>query len=135
MDAGLDRRAVDLLRVTHPEVIAVYRYGSSVQGTMHAESDIDIALLGAAPLARSRASEASFALQKVYGRDVDVIDLRTATPVLRAQVLGSSIVLDSTNDSLRAAFEAYALADYARLNEERRAILEDILAEAVSDAR
>lgn len=61
-------------------------------------------------------------------RDVDLVDLRTASAVLRAQVLRDGELLIDLAPSARAEFEMLVLADYARLNEERREILLDVKA-------
>ncbi len=45
---------------------------------------------------------------------------------MRAQVIATGRVLDSTEDAARVEFEMYAYSDYARLNEERRELLHDI---------
>jgi hypothetical protein len=57
---------------------------------------------------------------------VDLIDLRSASTVMRVQVLEHGIVLYERNSGNRQAFEATALSAYARLNEERRGIIHDI---------
>jgi hypothetical protein len=45
---------------------------------------------------------------------------------MRVQVLEAGRVLFERSARERAEFEALALSSYARLNEERRAILEDV---------
>ena len=57
---------------------------------------------------------------------VDLIDLRAASTVMRVQVLEHGVLLYERDSSERAFFEASALSAYARLNEERRGILDDI---------
>jgi hypothetical protein len=59
---------------------------------------------------------------------VDLVDLRTASTVMRMQVLSAGICLDSLDDTARREFEMYAYSDYARLNEERRDILKRVSA-------
>lgn len=60
------------------------------------------------------------------GRDVDLVDLRAASTVLRARVIAEGERLFCAAESLCAEFEDVAFSAYARLNEERRAILQDI---------
>lgn len=61
-------------------------------------------------------------------RDVDLLDLRTASTVMRMQVISTGEYLASTDEAARREFEMYAYSDYARLNEERRNILKRISA-------
>lgn len=58
--------------------------------------------------------------------DVDLVDLTRASSVLRVQVLEHGSVLYDGDPAARALFEATALASYARLNEERAGILDDV---------
>jgi hypothetical protein len=51
---------------------------------------------------------------------VDLVDLARAPAVLRAQVVARGRCLHATDALEAAAFEMYALSDYARLSEERR---------------
>lgn len=57
-------------------------------------------------------------------RDIDLVDLRRADTVTKAQVVATGDLLFSSD--ARAVFETVALSSYAILNEERREILEDI---------
>jgi hypothetical protein len=57
---------------------------------------------------------------------VDLVDLRSASAVMRVQVIGQGELHLDADPAARALFEAFALADYARLNEERAGILEDV---------
>ena len=61
--------------------------------------------------------------------DVDLIDLRSASPVMAMQVLASGRVLLDLDPVARGAFEDRVFGAYARLNEERRGILERVKAE------
>jgi len=63
------------------------------------------------------------------GRDVDLVDLvdlRTASTVLAAQVLSHGQIVFDQDARARAEFEMVALAEYADLNDRRKGILDDI---------
>jgi Uncharacterized conserved protein len=115
-----------------PGLIALYRFGSQAQGTSRPESDIDLAVLAQQPLSPS----ARFALQEdlalLLRRDIDLVDLRQASTVFRMQVVSTGECLHSEDDRTREQFETVVYAAYARLNEERRDILDDIRPEAAS---
>ncbi len=59
-------------------------------------------------------------------RNVDLVDLLSASTVMRAQVVSTGILLVDADPGARAIFETTVYASYARLNEERRALLDDI---------
>lgn len=120
------RQIVEILQHTGVPIDAVYLFGSRARGDARAGSDWDIAILPERPLR----PEERFDLQEVIARalraDVDLVDLRSASAVLSVQVLRDGIVLHESDRAPREAFEAFALSDYARLNEERAAILRDV---------
>jgi predicted nucleotidyltransferase len=119
-------RVVAEIRRAVPSAIAVYVFGSVAAGTATPNSDLDLAVLAEAPLTAEARWQLAQTLAIELRRDVDLVDLRQASTVLRVQVLGSSQLLFEGDTAKREAFEAVALGAYARLNEVRRGILEDI---------
>ena len=117
---------VPLLREAVPGLVACYLFGSQAGGTAGAESDVDLAVLGERRLTEAERWELQATLASHFGSDVDVVDLLQASDVLRVQVIDGGRLLYDGAPSARARFEALALSAYARLNEERRGILEDI---------
>lgn len=109
-----------------PDTIALYLFGSRARGDQHAESDLDLALLAARPLDTVERWKLQEDLARIARTNVDLVDLLKASAVLRVQVLKDATVILDRDRTRRELFEATALADYARLNEERRAILSDI---------
>lgn len=122
----MDRRVVDKLRGAVPHLIAVYRFGSTARGEGRADSDVDLAVLAAARLDPVSRFELQEGIARELGRDVDLVDLRAASTVMRMQILSTSKVLVVFDRSSKESFEMYAYSDYARLNEERAPILERI---------
>jgi predicted nucleotidyltransferase len=119
---------VDTVRQRIPGCVAIYLFGSHATGTSSRESDVDLAVLAPAPLADEERWHRAQTLAVALGRDVDLVDLRLASAVMRVQVIDSGKLLFESDASQRQQFEAIALSDYARLNEERKGILEDIRA-------
>jgi hypothetical protein len=60
---------------------------------------------------------------------VDLVDLRAASTVMAMQVLADGHVLEDVSPDARGLFEDHAFGSYARLNEERRGILDRVAAE------
>ncbi|HZN91603.1 MAG TPA: nucleotidyltransferase domain-containing protein [Myxococcales bacterium] len=118
---------VQTIRDAVPDVIAVYLFGSMARGDESVRSDLDLAMLGRGPLDPVFRWELQQRLAVAAGCDVDLVDLRAASTVLRVQVLRDAQLLFESERNARALFEATALSMYARLNEERRGIIEDVL--------
>lgn len=121
-----DEIAVRLLREALPNLVALYRFGSTVSGQTLRESDVDFALLAPRPLEPLERWEWQEKLAARLHRSVDLVDLLRASTVLRMQVVSSGIVLFESNRAARDRFETAVFSSYARLNEERRAILDQV---------
>ncbi len=122
----MDAHVREILEAALPDLIAVYQFGSAGTPAMRPDSDLDLAVLNAHPEDPVAVWELAQRIAEVVGRDVDLVDLRRASTVMAAHVVSEGQRLLCTDAEQRAAFEAYTLSDYARLNEERRGILEDI---------
>ncbi len=118
--------AIRILRRALPDLAVVYLFGSAASGQMHPESDVDLAFLARADVDSVTRFELQERLAALLHRSVDLVDLRTAPTVLRLQVINEGLVLFERGAAERAFFEAVTLAAYARLNEERRGILDDV---------
>jgi predicted nucleotidyltransferase len=109
-------------------LIAIYVFGSFARGEMRPDSDIDVAFLHEQTFDPVEVFSLAQQLASHILRDVDLIDLRRAPTVLRAEVVGYGRRI-YTGDELRAGeFEMYAFSAYARFNEECREVLESIAA-------
>lgn len=121
--------AVGILREHVPDLAAVYLFGSAANGATHAASDVDLAFLAG----RAWPSFERFLLQErlaaTLGRSVDLVDLRAASTVLRMQVVSTGRLLFSGDAAQLGLFEDLAYSAYARLNDERAAILGRVLSE------
>jgi uncharacterized protein len=128
MVSGMDDNAlIEHIRQSVPDLIALYRFGSQAKGTARPSSDVDLAVLARTPIPNLRRFELAQELAVRLHRDVDLVDLRTASTVMRMQVISTGECLSSQNERARREFEMYAYSDYARLNEERRDIIKGIV--------
>jgi predicted nucleotidyltransferase len=124
-----DRALVDLLRNAVDGLIAVYRFGSTAEGVSHPASDTDVAVLARAPIPAVARFEIQEHLASRLGRDVDLVVLTAASPVMAIQVVARGRLLYDGDSDARGRFEDLTFGTYARLNEERRGILERVAAE------
>jgi predicted nucleotidyltransferase len=135
MDEKVDlTQTVSLLQERIPSLIAVYHYGSTALGGARPDSDVDLGVLAQDKLDPETLSDLGSEIATLLGREVDLVDLSCAAPVLLVQVLEGKVLYNSNARSL-AEFETVAMSRYCRLNEERREILRDIQARGAIYAR
>ena len=103
--------------------VAVYFFGSAATGRERPDSDLDFAFLPSAPVEPLARFEASQVLADRLRREVDLVDLSTATTVMSKEVIRTGTLISDSVPALRQDFEMRTLSDYARLNEERQPVL------------
>ena len=101
----------------------VYLFGSMATNRSHPGSDIDIAILPGMNLDPMRCFEAAGQLADHLKKHVDLLDLSRCSTVVAKEVIRSGIPLSVSDLRAKQEFEMRALSDYARLNEERHAML------------
>jgi predicted nucleotidyltransferase len=97
---------------------AVWLFGSHARGEPGPESDLDLALLCDPPLGLER-TRLMDQIGRELGRDVDVIDLATASPTLAWEILTSGRLVVENDELGTEAFlrrTRYAAEDEARRN-------------------
>lgn len=127
--ATVDRAALEVLLPAIPDLVAVYRFGSTARGMARADSDVDLAVLAPHPLDPVERFDLAERIARRLGTDVDLVDLARASTVLRMQVLGEGCLVADRDHRTREEFEMLAFSDYARLQEERRPVLESFVRE------
>lgn len=102
-------------------------FGSYAKGTTHSESDIDVAFYC------ENASFSSYELfmfaqqlADIIGIEVDLVDLQKASTVFATQIFSTGEVIYSKNEKLRMELHMRTYSMYARLNEERQPIIDNI---------
>jgi predicted nucleotidyltransferase len=129
LEAQNGRIVAEVLSAVGDRVIAIYRFGSTAQGAATADSDIDVALLARTPLPANMRFGLQEQLAGALRTDVDLVDLASASPVMAVQVIGHGELIYEVDSAARGEFEDRVLGAYARLNEERRGILERVARE------
>ena len=123
-----DHALIEFAQQAIPDLIALYRFGSQAKGTARPDSDVDLAIFSRVALSELRRFELAQELATQLHRDVDLVDLRSASTVMRMQVISTGTCLNAPSESAQREFEMYAYSDYSRLNEERREILKRVRA-------
>lgn len=122
----MEKTVVEHICRAVPEVEAIYLFGSRARGQQSHDSDVDIAVLAASPLGPVFRFDLQESLAAEVGTSVDLVDLRAASTVLRVQIIDGGRLLYERDPLQRQLFEATALSAYARLNEERRGLIDDV---------
>ena len=117
---------VQMICTAMPEVLAIYLFGSHSLGLQHADSDIDLAILPQQKLSEIDVWALAQSLAAKYSRDVDLIDLKQASTVMRMQVISKGERLYCSDEQSCEVFEDFVFSNYAHFNEERAGILKDI---------
>ena len=95
-------------------VLVAYLFGSYVRGDQTSRSAIDVAvLLSDAPRKMlDYYLHLVDGLSKILERDVDLVILNMAPPLLKYQVIKNGLVIYSRDEASRVRFEAKALSEY-----------------------
>jgi len=109
--------------IRHLDPVTIILFGSAASGMMRADSDVDIAFI-------ANRSFSAFQIFKVaqinadkIGREVDLVDFRQASSVMKAQIVGKRKPLLDEDPVMRQFEFMRALKAYAKLNEERLPVL------------
>ncbi|MBH3341825.1 nucleotidyltransferase domain-containing protein [Pseudomonas mendocina] len=117
---------IELLRSRLDGLLAVYAFGSRIQGTADECSDLDLAVLVpgyADPLTLwELASEAA----DIAGCQVDLLDLRRASTVMQQQVLMKGERWWAAEGVEAGLFECAVLSEKLELDRARALLLRDI---------
>ena len=129
------RSMIDLALKHHPDVQAIYLFGSYGTEQEWPDSDADIALLLPPDEAKRAGSLAMTALQSslesLLEKKVDLINLRRISTVFQKEIIASDRRIDCADPYAADEFEMLVLSFYQKLNEERA----EVLAAGLSDGR
>jgi len=103
----------------------IYLFGSYASGKVRDDSDLDLAFLTSKEIDDYQRFLTAQKLASKLNIDVDLIDLSRASTVFKAQIIQGKL-LYARSKTQEQEFELLSLKKYARLNEERKKIIEKI---------
>lgn len=116
---------IEQLQKVFPNLLAIYAFGSRVQGTANAQSDLDLAVLVAGYADPLQLFETANQLADQLGYEVDLLDLRAASTVMQYQVITTGQCLWA-KDLQVGLFEAFVLSEKTSLDEARAQLIQEI---------
>jgi predicted nucleotidyltransferase len=123
MDLDLDYIKSFLIDELKAELI--YLFGSYASGKVRDDSDLDLAFLTQEKIDDYQRFLTAQNLASRLNIEVDLIDLSKASTVFKVQIIQGKL-LYAKNKQQKQEFELLVLKKYARLNEERKEIIEKI---------
>lgn len=116
---------VQFLQQNLPGLLAVYGFGSRVQGVADAQSDLDVAVLVEGYADPLQLWQLSSDLADIARCPVDLLDLRAASTVMQHQIVSTGERWWAS-DVQAGLFEAFILSEKMALDERRALQLQDI---------
>ena len=116
---------IQVLQAKVPDLLAIYAFGSRVQGTAGPDSDLDLAVLVAGYADPVALFALAGDLSDVAACPVDLLDLRAASTVMQYQVITTGQRWWAA-DAQAALFEAAILSEKTELDTARAGLLSDI---------
>lgn len=122
----MNRLAIEnLLTARLPNLLAIYAFGSRIEGTARPDSDLDLAILVADPCDPLQRWSLAGELADLAGCPVDLLDFRSASTVMQYRILTTGQRWWA-RDSRADLYEAAVLSDKTELDTARAGLLADI---------
>ncbi len=113
------------IRAAFPKTLAIYAFGSRINGTAHSASDLDLAVLTTGYAKPLQLWELSSDLAEITGRAVDLLDMRAASTVMQYQILQTGRRLWG-QEPAAGLFECFVLSEKTALDTARAGLLADV---------
>ena len=126
IDPAHQQLITQTLRQQWPETLAIYVFGSQINGTATPQSDLDLAILVPGYSDPVERWDTAQALAITLDMDIDLLDFRRSSTVMQYQILTHGQRWWQ-KDNQAELFEAAVLNDKLKLDEARAPLIGDIL--------
>lgn len=116
---------VQTLQDRVPHLLAVYAFGSRIQGQFRPDSDLDLAVLVAGYADTILLFNLASDLADITNCPVDLLDMRAASTVMQYQILSTGQRWWAKDIQARL-FECMVLSEKTALDEARAGLMQDI---------
>ena len=113
-----------LINKLSPQLI--YIFGSINKNRVRDDSDIDIAILTDDDIDEYSIFRIAQDLADDLKREVDLVDLKKASTVFRAEILRTGRLIYYSDNLKKMQFQLRTLQDYAFLNERRKVVIDKV---------
>lgn len=121
---------VGIIREHHPDIQAIYLFGSWGTEDEWPDSDVDIAMLLPPVTAKTLnvldLIKTQTALSSLLHKEVDLLNLRQVSTVFQKEVVMADRRIFTADEYAAEEFEMLTLSFYQKLNEERAEIMAEI---------
>jgi uncharacterized protein len=124
---------VEALRARLPLLEGVWLFGSEAAGCAGPDSDLDLAVLGTAPIDAVGLWEVEQDLARQIDRDVDLVDIARVATVLQHRIVTRGRLLWERGIGARL-YETFVLSEYTRLIERTEALAREHVERRVARA-
>jgi len=111
----------------HSDIVLVFLFGSFVRGDITSFSDLDIAIYFTGTVDFYRINDLREDISEMFGIEVDIVVLNTASPVIKMQVLKKGTLLINKDQRAYNEFFVNTVKEYDDLKRTRKEIEEKIL--------
>ena len=122
----MTKTIVSYLKSRFPTLNSVYLFGSMATKTDAHNSDIDIAILTQFPIEDVSKWDIAQELAILLKRDVDLIDLATASTVFRYEIITSGSLIYTHDPTKTLQQEVHWMSEYLDFNETRHELIKEI---------
>ena len=127
MDSLIIKKILKTAQQSLDKLQAVYLFGSYAYNMERSDSDIDLAFFGENKYSNETMYNLSLKLSEQLNKDFDCIDLQSANNVFAVHIIDTGKTIFNGDKNAVSNFEMRSLSQYAKLNEERKDIIQDIL--------
>jgi predicted nucleotidyltransferase len=98
--------------IEYDDIIFAYIFGSYAQGKIRKDSDIDIAIYLKSKLDVDMYLKIKMDLSEVTKREVDLVILNDATPLLKYEIYKNHILLFTRDETMESNYKVKTLFEY-----------------------